>query len=165
MFGAIRRNISFCLLLGFLSLTFLLLACGEFSGKVRVLYSCELAALAKCRCYQLVKRDQSGWCFWDCHSLHRVLLRGLRTYDPGGELLHVAFGLYSQEERVGILFKSTTYYLTNIITLHCPSHYPRVFVFQPFHIRLSYNCCCYDLIHVVEPITDETPDTNDYAPR
>ena len=35
MFGAIRRNISFCLLLGFLSLTFLLLACGEFSGKVR----------------------------------------------------------------------------------------------------------------------------------
>jgi len=36
MFGAIRRNISFCLLLGFLSLTFLLLACGEFSGKIKV---------------------------------------------------------------------------------------------------------------------------------
>jgi len=36
LFGAIRRNISFCLLLGFLSLTFLLLACGEFTGKVRV---------------------------------------------------------------------------------------------------------------------------------
>jgi len=36
LFGAIRRNISFCLLLGFLSLTFLLLACGEFTGKVKV---------------------------------------------------------------------------------------------------------------------------------
>jgi len=34
--GALRRNISFCLLLGFLALTFLLLACGEFSGKIHV---------------------------------------------------------------------------------------------------------------------------------
>jgi len=36
MFGAIRRNIAFTLLLGFLSLTFLLLACGEWSAKVSV---------------------------------------------------------------------------------------------------------------------------------
>jgi len=36
MFGAIRRNISFCLLLGFLSLTFLLLACGAWTGKIKI---------------------------------------------------------------------------------------------------------------------------------
>lgn len=35
LIGAIRRNIAFCFLLGFLSLTFLLLAIAEFSGKVR----------------------------------------------------------------------------------------------------------------------------------
>jgi len=34
--GALRRNIGFCFLLGFLSLTFLILAVGEFSGKVNV---------------------------------------------------------------------------------------------------------------------------------
>lgn len=36
MFGAIRRNITFVLLLGFLALTFLLLAVGEFGGKASV---------------------------------------------------------------------------------------------------------------------------------
>jgi len=36
LFGAIRRNISFCFLLTFLALAFLLLACGEWSGKVHV---------------------------------------------------------------------------------------------------------------------------------
>lgn len=36
LIAALRRNISFILLLGFLSLTFLLLACGEFSGKASV---------------------------------------------------------------------------------------------------------------------------------
>ena len=35
-FGALRRNIAFCFLLGFLSITFVLLACGEWSGKVRI---------------------------------------------------------------------------------------------------------------------------------
>jgi len=36
LMGAIRRNISFVLLLSFLSLTFLLLACAEFTGKLNV---------------------------------------------------------------------------------------------------------------------------------
>ena len=35
-FGAIRRNVAFIFLFGFLAITFLLLAIGEFSGKVRV---------------------------------------------------------------------------------------------------------------------------------
>ena len=34
-FGAIRRNVAFIFLFGFLAITFLLLAIGEFSGKVR----------------------------------------------------------------------------------------------------------------------------------
>jgi uncharacterized protein len=35
-FGAIRRHVAFIFLFGFLAITFLLLAIGEFSGKVRV---------------------------------------------------------------------------------------------------------------------------------
>ena len=37
MLGALRRNITFVLLLGFLSLTFLILAIAEWTGKASIL--------------------------------------------------------------------------------------------------------------------------------
>lgn len=72
MLPVLRRNIAFSVLLGFLSITFLLLAIGAFTAKAKYVFPLVL----QFSLLNFQQRHQSGRCNWNNYWICSLLYRG-----------------------------------------------------------------------------------------